>query len=83
MYIYTHVCSARYLESQQPSRRKEVQMKKLRNEAYSLWMDMLYRLSLANHVSLCIMMSVFLLNACNDIWCVYWCSYLSIYSQMH
>ena len=28
-----------------------VKRKKLQNESYSLWMDMLYRLSLANHVS--------------------------------
>ena len=40
----------RDLESRAPSRSKEAQMKKLRNECYSLWMDMLYRLSLANYM---------------------------------
>ena len=50
MYVYLYC--VRYLESQEPSRRKEAQMKKIQNEAYSLWMDMLYRLSLANYVSL-------------------------------
>ena len=45
------VCVSRGLESQEPSRRREAQMKKLQNECYSLWMDMLYRLSLANYVS--------------------------------
>ena len=42
---------ARGLEAQEQSRRKEAQMKKLENECYSLWMDMLYRLSLASYVS--------------------------------
>ena len=31
--------------------RERVKRKKLQNESYSLWMDMLYRLSLAHHVS--------------------------------
>lgn len=33
------------------SYKERVKRKKLQNESYSLWMDMLYRLSLANHVS--------------------------------
>ena len=40
----------RDLESRESSRSRQAQMKKLRNESYSLWMDMLYRLSLANYV---------------------------------
>lgn len=35
------------------SYRERVRRKKLQNESFSLWMDMLYRLSLANHVSAC------------------------------
>ena len=33
------------------SYRERAKRKKLQNESFSLWMDMLYRLSLANHVS--------------------------------
>ena len=33
------------------SYKERVKRKKLQNESYSLWMDMLYKLSLANHVS--------------------------------
>ena len=33
------------------SYRERVKRKKLQNESFSLWMDMLYKLSLANHVS--------------------------------
>jgi hypothetical protein len=37
------------------SYKERVRRKKLQNESFSLWMDMLYRLSLANHVSACYM----------------------------
>lgn len=38
-------------ETKEMSYKERVKRKKLQNESYSLWMDMLYRLSLANHVS--------------------------------
>ncbi len=46
-YVFTQ---RRDKDFKEMTKRERLQWKKMRNESYSLWMTMLYGLSLANHV---------------------------------
>ncbi len=58
-----------YLRNKDPkemTKRERMQWKKMRNESYSLWMTMLYGLSLANHVGCPVSIATKLMHA---VWC--------------